>query len=331
MDPFNNRLLDLSTLRFLKADPDKPQPNFSGFSSVDKMEGGCEAAVRALSTPPGTSSSSLHLPAELPTPVTVSSLPPPPNVPAAAAQLLLDFPGVVNPSKQLLAAVHDVQHHIKTVGPPLASRFRPLEGTKLQAARAEFDQMEKDGIVRCSTSPWASPLHMVPKKDGSWWPCSNFWRLNLVTEPDRYLLPNMLDFADRLSGFTVISKIDLRKGYWLVPVHPDDIPKTAVITPFGLYEFLRMAFGLRNAGASVQRMMDQVIRSLWFVYCYLDSGQPTCSQPLTRRTHHTPEDPVSEATAVWFSHQLGEVCFQHKRDRVPGPPSVSTWCSSSQL
>ena len=107
----------------------------------------------------------------------------------------MEFPDVVNPSKQLPAAVHDVFHHIKTVGPPLASRFCRLEGDKLQAARAEFDQMEKDGIVRRSTSPWASPLHMVPKKDGSWRPCSDFWRPNLVTEPDRYPLPNMLDFA----------------------------------------------------------------------------------------------------------------------------------------
>ena len=213
VDPFNNRLLDLSTLRFLKADPDKPQPNFSGFSSVDKMEGGCAAAVRALSTPPGTSSPSLHLPAELPTLVTVSSSLPP-NVPTAVAQLLLDFPGVVNPSKQLPAAVHDVQHHIKTVRPPLASRFHRLEGAKLQAARTEFDQMEKDGIVRRSTSPWASPLHMLPKKNGSWRPCGDFRWLNLVTEPDCYPLPNMLDFTDRLSGCTVFSKIDLRKGYW---------------------------------------------------------------------------------------------------------------------
>ena len=58
--------------------------------------------------------------------------------------------------------------------------------------------------------------------------------LNLVTEPDCYPLPNMLDFTDRLSGCTVFSKIDLRKGYWQVPIHPDDIPKTVVITPFGL-------------------------------------------------------------------------------------------------
>ena len=95
----------------------------------------------------------------------------------------------------------------------------------------------------------------------------------------------MLDFADRLSGCTVFSKINLRKGYWQVPVHPDDIPKTAVITPFGLYEFLRMAFGLRNAGASVQRMMDQVIRSLWFVYCYLDNLRVASRSPEEHITH----------------------------------------------
>ena len=75
----------------------------------------------------------------------------------------MEFPDVVNPSKQLPAAVHNVFHHIKTVGPPLASRFRRLEGDKLQAARAEFDQMEKDGIVRCSTglSTWCR-RRMVP-------------------------------------------------------------------------------------------------------------------------------------------------------------------------
>ena len=80
----------------------------------------------------------------------------------------------------------------------------------------------------------------------------------------------MLDFAERLSGCTVFSKIDLRKGYWQVPVHEDEIAKMAVITPFGLYEFLRMAFGLCNAGASFQQMMDRVICRLAFVYCYLD-------------------------------------------------------------
>ena len=206
----------------------------------------CSQAHVAYSTPPGSSTPSLPPPAPVSTP-SPHPLPPPPSfpdVPAAVANLLLEFPDVVNRSKQLPVAVHNVQHHIKTVGPPLASRFCRLEGAKLQAARAEFNQMEKDGIVCPSTSPWASPLHMVPKKDSSWWPCGDFRRLNLVTEPDRFLLPNMLDFADRLSGCTVFSKIDLRKGYWQVPVHPNNMAKTAGITPLGLFEFLRMAFGL---------------------------------------------------------------------------------------
>ena len=89
----------------------------------------------------------------------------------------------------------------------------------------------------------------------------------------------MLDFADRLSGCTVFSKIDLRKGYSQVPVHKDDIAKTAVITPFGLFEFLVMAFGLFNAGSSFQCMMDSVICSLTFVFCYLDDLRVASRSP----------------------------------------------------
>ena len=106
-----------------------------------------------------------------------------------------------------------------------------------------------------------------------------------MTEPDRFLLPNMLDFADRLSGCTVFSKIDLRKGYWQVPVHPDNVAKTVVITPFGLFKFLRMAFGLRNAGSSFQRMMDRVIRGLAFVFCYLGDLCVASRSPDEHITH----------------------------------------------
>ncbi len=189
---------------------------------------------------------------------------------ASIPSVLAEFPDVVNEGKALPVPVHDVVHHIKTIGPPIASRFRRLEGGKLEAARLEFEAMEREGIVRRSTSPWASPLHVLAKKDGSWRPCGDFRRLNLVTEADVYPLPNMLDFADRLSGCKVFSKIDLRKGYWQVPVRPEDVQKTAVITPFGLFEFLQMPFGLRNAGSSFQRMMDRVLAGIPFSYCYLD-------------------------------------------------------------
>jgi hypothetical protein len=108
---------------------------------------------------------------------------------------------VVCASKRLPLVSHDVVHHIITHGPPIASKFRKLDGEKLAAAKAEFKQLEEDDI-----------LHMVRKVDGSWRPCGDFRRLNLVTEPDVYPLTNMLDFAAKAAGCTIFSKIDLRKG-----------------------------------------------------------------------------------------------------------------------
>ncbi len=130
--------------------------------------------------------------------------------------------------------------------------------------------MERDGVIQRSTLPWASPLHMVPKKDGTWRPCGDIRRLYLVTQPDEYPVPHMLDFMERFSDCTVFSKIDLRKGYWQIPVRLEDRPKTAIITPFGLFEFLRMPFGLCNAGSSFQRMMYWVLTGLPFAHCYLN-------------------------------------------------------------
>jgi hypothetical protein len=130
--------------------------------------------------------------------------------------------------------------------------------------------MERQGIIRRSKSSWASPLHMVRKADGSWRPCGNYRRLNLVTTVDKYPIPNVQDFTARLHGCWVFSKLDLKKGYYQVKVADGDVCKTAVITLFGLWEFLRMPFGLRNAGQTFQRLMDQVLASLGFVFVYLD-------------------------------------------------------------
>ncbi len=82
-----------------------------------------------------------------------------------------EFPAVVNVSKRLPEVSHKALHHIVTTGPPLAARFHRLDGEKREAAKVEFRQLEADGIIQRSTSPWASPLHMVQKKDGSWRPC----------------------------------------------------------------------------------------------------------------------------------------------------------------
>ena len=88
---------------------------------------------------------------------------------------------------------------------------------------------------------------MVEKKDCRWRPCGDYRRLNLATAPDQYPLPNMQDAAAQLHGCTVFSKVDLVKGYHQVPVAPGDVPKTAIIPPFGLFENVYIPFGLQNA------------------------------------------------------------------------------------
>ena len=102
------------------------------------------------------------------------------------------------------------------------------------------------GIIRRFSSPWASPLQLVPKPSGVWRPCGDYRRLNAATLPDRYSFPHIQDFAARLDGAKIFSKVDLIRGYHQVPVAEADICKTAVITPFGLFEFPRMPFELKT-------------------------------------------------------------------------------------
>jgi hypothetical protein len=93
---------------------------------------------------------------------------------------------------------------------------------------------------------------MVRKADGSWRPCEDFRRLNLVTEPDVYPLPNMLDFAAKAAGCTVFSKIDLRKGYHQILVNPADVQKTSITTPLRLVRVQANAVWSEECGAVVK-------------------------------------------------------------------------------
>lgn len=186
------------------------------------------------------------------------------------ADLLNEFPSITKLTPSGVSTEAAVTHHIETTGPPVTARPRRLTTDKLDAARNDFESLMKDGICRPSRSNWSSPLHMVKKPDGSWRPCGDYRALNTVTKPDKYPIPYLTDFTNNLRGCTVFSKVDLHKAFHQVPVAEEDIPKTAIITPFGLFEFLFMTFGLCNAAQTFQRLIHQVLRGLPFAFGYLD-------------------------------------------------------------
>ena len=137
----------------------------------------------------------------------------------------------------------------------------------------QVQQMLSSNVIRLSNSPWASPVVMVRKKDGSLHFCVDFRQLNAATVKDAHPLPRIDDLLDALHGAKWFSTLDLKSGYWQVPIAEQDKEKTAFRTSSGqLFEFNQVPFGLCNAPATFSRLMDRVLAGLHWETClfYLD-------------------------------------------------------------
>ncbi|KAJ8017967.1 hypothetical protein HOLleu_44301 [Holothuria leucospilota] len=192
---------------------------------------------------------------------------------AKVRELLINNADVFARSKEDLGRTDLVQHTINTgTAKPIRQPPRRLPIHHKGEAEEQIQKMLKNDVIEPSASAWASPVVLVRKKDGSTRFCVDYRKLNEVTEKDSYPLPRIDDTLDTLAGSKWFCTLDLASGYWQVEVKESDQPKTAFVTYGGLYQFKVLPFGLCNAPATFERLMERVLKGLQWQTCllYLD-------------------------------------------------------------
>ena len=188
-------------------------------------------------------------------------------------ELFKEFQDVFSQGDDDLGNTPLLEHGIETHGPPLRQPYRRQNPAVRREEMTQVQQMLSSNVIRPSNSPWASPVVMVRKKDGSLRFCVDFRQLNAATVKDAHPLPRIDDLLDALHGAKWFSTLDLKSGYWQVPITEQDKAKTAFRTSSGqLFEFNQVPFGLCNAPATFSRLMDRVLAGLHWETClfYLD-------------------------------------------------------------
>ncbi|GFT11289.1 retrovirus-related Pol polyprotein from transposon 412 [Trichonephila clavipes] len=185
----------------------------------------------------------------------------PPNRKSSAERLFQEFEDVFSRNSSDIGHTTVTQYRIDTADhPPIKQHPRRLPFAKQEEVGTLLREMQENDIIEPSSSPWASPIVLVRKKDGSTRFCVDYRKLNDVTKKDSYPLPRIDDTLDTLSGHKWFSTLDLKSGYWQVEIHPEDREKTAFTSGQGLWQFKVMPFGLCNAPATFERLMETVLK-----------------------------------------------------------------------
>ena len=173
-----------------------------------------------------------------------------------------------------LGCTKAVKHRIPLMDEtPIRQRHHRIPPALYEEVRKSLIDMKASGVIKESSSAWASPAVLVRKRDGSLRFCIDFRKLNAKTPRDAYPIPRIEETLDALSGSCWFSSLDLKSGYWQVPVAEEDKPKTAfTVGNLGFWQWERMPMGMKNSGATFQRLMEQCVGDMQPKKClvYLD-------------------------------------------------------------
>ena len=283
--------LSVGKVRVVDMDQVKPLTSLCADECEVSDDGGCEgdvmeeSEVNAVRIGGGDRRGSLrkvlNIPGEDLEPAQVKEL----------EEFLSSFDDVFSLDEDDLGHTSLVRHQVDTGdSPPIKQAPRRIPFSRRQVVADLIDDMMEKGVVQPSTSAWASPIVLVPKRDNTFRFCVDYRKVNAVTKRDVYPLPRIDDILDTLGKSRYFTTLDLASGFWQIEMDPAAREKSAFTTHCGLHEFVRMPFGMCNAPATFQRLMQVVLAGIEWKFCfvYLDDIL-VCSETFEEHLEHLQE------------------------------------------